>query len=279
MKIRIPVLVAACAVLLTSAALEPPAAYAQRRVAVRVAPRSAVVIRPYYYQRPYYDSWYFGYPWRAGYYGVRVYGSPYAYDASLRLQVTPRDTEVYVDGYFAGTVDDYDGVFQRLHLEPGEHELELYLPGHRSTVQRVYLQPGRTSRLRHTMQPLAPGDPDPVKPTAQSPSDDIRPLPRPGTARRPADPRRAEPREAGGGADARDPAYGSLSFRVQPGDATVLIDGERWEGAQGDERLVVELAAGRHVIDVQKDGYRRYTTEITVRAGETTTLNIALTRN
>ena len=66
---------------------------------------------------------------------------------------------------------------------------------------------------------------------------------------------------------------------MQPGDATVLIDGERWEGAQGDERLVVELAAGRHVIDVQKDGYRRYTTEITVRAGETTTLNIALTRN
>jgi hypothetical protein len=30
---------------------------------------------------------------------------------------------------------------------------------------------------------------------------------------------------------------------------------------------------------VQKDDYRRYTTEITVRPGEATTLNVALTRN
>ena len=27
-------------------------------------------------------------------------------ESSLRLQVTPRETEVFVDGYFAGTVDD-----------------------------------------------------------------------------------------------------------------------------------------------------------------------------
>jgi hypothetical protein len=32
---------------------------------------------------------------------------------------TPRDAEVYVDGYYAGTVDDFDGTFQRLHIDTG----------------------------------------------------------------------------------------------------------------------------------------------------------------
>ena len=58
----------------------------------------------------------------------------------------------------------------------------------------------------------------------------------------------------------------------------VLIDGERWEGPANEDRLVVQLSAGRHVIEVQKDGFRQYTTEVTVRSGETATLNIALTR-
>ena len=36
------------------------------------------------------------------------------YDGSLRLKVKPREASVYVDGYFAGRVDDFDGMFQRL---------------------------------------------------------------------------------------------------------------------------------------------------------------------
>ena len=281
-KVRIPVLAAISVALIAASAMAPASAHAQRRVAVRVAPRSAVVIRPSY--RPFYDSWYFGYPWYAGYYGGRIYGRPYAYDlsASLRVQAAPRDTEVYVDGYYAGSVDDFDGVFQRLHLEPGEHEIELYRPGHRSHVQRVYLQPGKTSSIRHTMQPIAPGEPEPVKPAAQSGSPDIRPLPRPGASRRADEAARTDPRDRDdirAAAPARDVAYGTLSMRVQPGDAAVSIDGERWTGAEGDEPLAVEVAAGRHVIDIEKEGYRRYTTEITVRPGETTTLNVALTRN
>jgi hypothetical protein len=58
----------------------------------------------------------------------------------------------------------------------------------------------------------------------------------------------------------------------------VLIDGERWDGPTGDERLVVQLAPGTHRIDVRKNGYRGYSSEITVRPGETAPLNIALAR-
>jgi hypothetical protein len=52
-------------------------------------------------------------------------GTPAFFDdeSSPQLQVTPRETEVFVDGYFAGKVDDFDGRFQRLHVQPGEHEL------------------------------------------------------------------------------------------------------------------------------------------------------------
>jgi hypothetical protein len=65
---------------------------------------------------------------------------PVAYpDASVHLDVMPRDAEVYVDGYYAGVVDDFDGMFQRLRVEPGEHEVTLYRDGYRAFHQRAYL--------------------------------------------------------------------------------------------------------------------------------------------
>jgi uncharacterized membrane protein len=65
---------------------------------------------------------------------------------------------------------------------------------------------------------------------------------------------------------------------VQPGDVIVTIDGERWDGAQDQDGLMVQLGAGTHTVEIRKDGYRTYITDITVRAGETTTLNVSLTR-
>ena len=34
--------------------------------------------------------------------------------SAVRLEVTPKEAEVYVDGYYAGIVDDFNGTFQRL---------------------------------------------------------------------------------------------------------------------------------------------------------------------
>ena len=68
-----------------------------------------------------------------------------------------------------------------------------------------------------------------------------------------------------------------MSIRVQPGDAEVLIDGERWQ-ASGDERLLVQLAPGPHQVEVRKSGYRAYLTDVTVRSGVTLPLNVALTK-
>ncbi len=123
-----------------------------------------------YYGYPYYGGFYgsfgwgfgigygFGYPYAYGYpyygfgYGYGQYPYPYygpiVYDnsGSARLQVTPRNTQVYIDGYFVGVVDSFDGNLQRLHVEAGEHELQLYLEGHRTFTQKVLFPRGGTLR-------------------------------------------------------------------------------------------------------------------------------------
>jgi hypothetical protein len=181
--------------------------------------------------------------------------------SSLRLQVTPRETEVFVDGYFAGRVDDFDGRFQRLHIQPGEHELTLYLEGHRKVTQQVLIQPRASFRIRYTMMQLAAGE---------------APDPRPASPARPPAPREPQPVERD--ATSGDATYGALAIRVQPVDAEVSIDGQRWGGGSDRERLVVQLAAGTHNIEVRKDGYRSYTTQLEVRSGETLPINVSLSR-
>jgi len=65
---------------------------------------------------------------------------------------------------------------------------------------------------------------------------------------------------------------------VQPGDAAITLDGEQWNGAQEQDPLVVQLGVGTHTVEIRKDGYRTYIQDVTVRRGETTPLNVSLTR-
>jgi PEGA domain-containing protein len=87
----------------------------------------------------YYDPWWYD-PYPPVYGGG---GGYYREDGSLRLKVKPRDASVYVDGYFAGRVDDFDGVFQKLRLESGPHRVELRLDGFESLSFDVRIDPDR----------------------------------------------------------------------------------------------------------------------------------------
>ena len=89
-----------------------------------------------YYGAGYYDPW-----WDGGY--GSSYGG-YGYEGALRLKVKPRDASVYVDGYFAGRVDDFDGTFQRLKIESGPHRVEIRLDGYEPLMFEVRIQPDRT---------------------------------------------------------------------------------------------------------------------------------------
>jgi hypothetical protein len=98
---------------------------------------------------------------------------------------------------------------------------------------------------------------------------------------RPAWPKPAapgEPQPAKGDAVGGDAAYGAIAIRVQPGDAEISIDGQRWEGASEREPLVVQLAAGEHTVEVRKEGYRSYTRRVDVKSGKTLPINVSLSR-
>ena len=83
-----------------------------------------------------------------------------AVGANLKVQVQPKSAEVYVDGHLAGIVDQFDGMFQNLVVDPGGHEITVYHEGYKSLVQRLYLSAGSSYKIKGTMEKLAPGEPN-----------------------------------------------------------------------------------------------------------------------
>lgn len=236
----------------------------------RVAVRGQVVFVGGYF----YDPFFGPYPWwPPGTYPGR-YFPIFDQRASLRLQVRPREAAVYVDGFYAGIVDDFDGVFQELELPPGGHEIVLFLPGYRTLTERLYLRPGSRMNVHEALEPLPPGvasQPPPVAPPVPPPPDGTYtpprtppgpgypvpvPLPSPSTA-------------------VQAVGYGSLSLRVVPPTSDVFIDGERWVSSD-EGQFMLQVSAGTHRVEVAKQGYQRFATEIVVREGETTPLNVSL---
>ena len=62
------------------------------------------------------------------YVGSSSFADPYT--GFLRLKVRPRDAEVFVNGFYVGVVDEFDGIFQRLRLEEGTHHIEIRHPAY-----------------------------------------------------------------------------------------------------------------------------------------------------
>lgn len=80
-------------------------------------------------------------------------GSQYDEDqGGLRIKVKPRDAKVKIDGYFVGTVDDFDGNFQKVRLDDGPHKVELSLDGYQSVAFDVLIVSGQTTTYKGTMQ-------------------------------------------------------------------------------------------------------------------------------
>ena len=226
------------------------------------------------------------------------YPSPYRYgialDSAVRLQVTPREAEVFVDGYYAGIVDDFDGVFQRLRVAPGAHDITVFRDGYRTMVERVYLMPNATLKIKRTLDRLGAGEISERPQLAVAPPDDQQgppPIPQqrgPVGRRQPLPPNNPPPPNAGQGAPLPAPpsgaqgapsgqsSQGTLSLRVQPGDADVLIDGTPWRAPQGSDPLVVDLPEGHHTVQVRRAGYVAFLTDVQVRRGQTTPLDISL---
>jgi len=104
---------------------------------------------PYTWYPPSYYSGYYG----GGYGG---YYDNYFDIGELRLAVAPRFADVYVDGYFAGRVDDYDGTFQALKLESGAHHIQIVAQGFAPLDFDVRINPGQKITYRGALRPYRP---------------------------------------------------------------------------------------------------------------------------
>jgi hypothetical protein len=222
------------------------------------------------------SSFYFGYPayYYSGYPAYYGYAAPPAYPAygyqdtgSLRVIVEPATTRVFVDGYYAGTADDFDGLFQRLHVAAGRHEITLKLDGYRTRRFRVYVPSGHTVKLRHDMARGAGEDMEDLTggpevrggPAGYERLEDERPDAR-------VDPRGAIPADTG-----------RLRVDIRPPDASIYIDGVFRGPARAMDGVL--LPSGRHHVEIVRPGYRTDEREIEVRDGEVTDLRADLERS
>jgi hypothetical protein len=90
---------------------------------------------------------YFGDPFGDPYgYGGGSYSSSYGRgeQGNLKLKVKPRAAKVYVDGYFVGYVDQFDGAFQKLALNTGRHKVEIKADGFETAEFDVLINPEQT---------------------------------------------------------------------------------------------------------------------------------------
>ena len=214
---------------------------------------------------------------------VPIYGG----QTDVRLDVKPREAQVYVDGYYSGLVDDFDGVFQRLYLVPGNHDIVVYMKGYHSLHQQLYFGPNTSRKISAKLEPLPAGSPDESIPVPAPPPPDAngefqqmpppQPMPRGPGRYPPPTPPNHEP-GTNAPADTGSGTVGSVAIAVQPGGSDIVIDGEHWSApARPEERLIMQLAEGHHVIEIHKTGYGDTKTEVDVRPGETTQVNISLT--
>ena len=214
--------------------------------------------------------WGYGWGWGPGPYS---YGAPaggalgYAIMSgmgALDVNVKPNKAEVWVDGKYVADARDLDGDPSYLWLKQGTHHIVVYKAGFRSFEQDVSIHTGVIRELKLTLekgesQPPALAAPD----ARQEPPRPESTEPRPETA---------QPR-----VEAVEPAHGpqgELTLRVQPGDATVYVDGAYRGTARELRRL--RLPAGHHRVELVRPGFQAVSRELEVEADRTSELAVAL---
>jgi len=74
---------------------------------------------------------------------VQTYGS-------IRLDLPRSDAEVYIDGNFAGTIEQNNGTF---NVDAGSHQIEVRAPGFSAASFQISVVPGKTVTYRTALRP------------------------------------------------------------------------------------------------------------------------------
>lgn len=242
----------------------------------------------YGYPGPYYRS-----PWRDRYY------DRYGTAGALDIDVSPGKTEVWIDGRYTGTADDFDGFPQYLWLDRGTYDVVLFREGYKTIARQITVRAGQVVSLGDRMQPGESTRPEDLATKTHDRRDErVRSEEerRDEIARRDRYDdgmedwrdrarRRMEERDryyegdddaAMSGED--DDVIGRLRINVEPEDASVYVDG-RFVGTGIDlQRLRngLRLEPGQHRIAVVRPGRKAVEQEFTVAAGEEVELELDL---
>ena len=69
----------------------------------------------------------------------------------VQLDVQPWRASVFVDGVYAGRVDDFKGYYNHLEVVAGPHQITIVEPGFLPLVFDILVVPGRTTTFRGTL--------------------------------------------------------------------------------------------------------------------------------
>ena len=72
----------------------------------------------------------------------------------ISFDISPSTAQVYVDGIFAGVVEDFDGASEPLLLAPGAHYIEVRLTGFRTATFDVTITPGEITPYQGMLERL-----------------------------------------------------------------------------------------------------------------------------
>jgi hypothetical protein len=244
------------------------------------------------------DYYWYGPPYHRYGYGRYGYGDRYydRYDSAgaLDIDVSPGKTEVWIDGRYTGTADDFDGFPQYLWLDRGVYDVVLFREGYKTIARQITIRPGQVISMDDRLQPGESVRPEDLATKTHERRDErVRSEEerREEIARRDRDGmddwrdrarRRMEERDRYEDEDRAeersDDGSGRLRLEVEPSDASVYLDG-RFVGTGIDlqrARNGLRLEPGEHRIAVVRPGHKAEEQEFTVAAGEEVELEFEL---
>jgi hypothetical protein len=250
-----------------------------------------------------YDPYHYNYPYDRydrgrGYYDRDEVGA-------LDLDISPGRTQVFLDGQYLGTVDQYDGFPTYLWLEKGTYDIAFYLDGYKTLARQVSVYPGAVIDMEDRLEPGESVRPEDLVTKSHDRRDerlrheeDRRE--RIGRGDRPNDDDDADWRDRvrRGREDRRDRGeeieikdededgddngrrseQGRVRLEVEPDDASIYLDG-KFIGTGHDlanlrRGLLVE--PGKHSVSVVRPGRESEEREFEVEPGEELELEIEL---
>ena len=112
-----------------------------------------------FYGDPFWADGSWGPGWGGGGWGPYAYSSDGYYNAAreqggIHIKVKPKTASVFVDGYYVGVVNDFDGFFQKLNLQPGPHRIEIRQQGYKPITFDVKIEPGQTITYKGSLAKL-----------------------------------------------------------------------------------------------------------------------------